>query len=58
MNCAPTLRPLRSLRLNSESESYSYYVTFVPFVVNYLLRLRLCRARLFVVKDPNFYFPG
>jgi hypothetical protein len=29
-----------------------YYVTFVPFVVNSLLRfwLRLCRARLFAVK--------
>ena len=50
------LRPLRPfdiaqdrpLRLNSEYESSSNYVTFEPFVVNCLLRLRLCRASLSV----------
>ena len=38
------LRPLRSLRLISESD-YSYFVTFVPFV-EFLSRIqfRLCHA--------------
>ena len=36
---AVSLRPLRSLRLNSDSYS-SFYVTFVPFVVNFFSSLR------------------
>ena len=45
MNRAPTLRPLRSLRLIHPNldlgavATAPYFVTLVPFVVNFLLRI-------------------